>query len=197
MTRERSRNLKENLADKVDAYKLVTNLKDCLACGKCSGICPVAALHPSYNPRQIIRDVLAGNEERWLASEEIWRCFWCANCYTVCPADIHFPLLMMQLRFRALEKGCGLKYFIPFKRFALRAREDALTFVPGEKGRKRIMKIREEIGVEPWPEVSEKAKAEYRELFDLTGTTQWLEEIAGKDEKEVSLQYADGRIISE
>lgn len=197
MPRERSRDLNDKLAEKVDSYKLVPNLSQCLACGKCAGVCPVAALNPSYNPRQIIRDVLSGNEERWIASEEIWRCFWCAGCLTVCPADIPFPLLMMQLRYLAIERGCGLKYITPFKRFALRAREDALTFVPGAKGRERITKLRSGIGAEPWPAVSEKARNEYAELFEITGTNRWLEDINEQDERPLDLKYTDGRIVSE
>jgi len=197
MPRERSRDLDEKLAEKVDAYKLIPNLNECLACGKCAGVCPVAALNPSYNPRQIIRDVLSGNEERWISSEEIWRCFWCAGCFTVCPADIPFPLLMMQLRYRAIERGYGLKYIVPFKRFGLRAREDALTFAPGAKGRERIAKIRRDIGVDPWPEVSEKARAEYAALFEITGTDRWLDEIKEEEEKPVGFRYSGGRIVSE
>ena len=197
MPRERSRDLNDKLAENVDAYKLVPNLNNCLSCGKCAGICPVAALNPSYNPRQIIRDVLSGNEERWISSEEIWRCFWCAGCFTSCPADIPFPLLIMQLRYRAIERGYGLKYIAPFKRFALRAREDGLTFAPGAKGREKIVKIRRDIGAEPWPEISEKARAEYSELFEITGTTRWLEEIKEEDEKAVDFRYSDGRIVSE
>ena len=197
MRRERSRDLNDKLAEKVDAYKLVPNLNNCLACGKCAGVCPVAALNPSYNPRQIIRDVLSGSEERWLSSEEIWRCFWCAGCYTVCPADIPFPLLIMQLRYRAIERGCGLKYITPFKRFAVRAREDALTFAPGAKGREKIMNLRREIGADSWPAISEKARKEYAELFEITGTNRWLEEIKEEDEKPVELRYTDGRIVSE
>lgn len=189
--------MNDKLADKVDAYKLAPNLKECLSCGKCTSVCPVAALNPSYNPRQIIRDVLAGNEERWISSEEIWRCFWCAGCLTVCPADIPFPLLMMQLRYRALERGYGLKYIVPFKRFALRARDDALTFAPGAKGRERIMKIRRAIGAEPWPQISEKARAEYGELFEMTGTNRWLAELKEEEEKPVHFRYSDGRIVSE
>lgn len=197
MRRERSRDLNDKLAAKVDAYKLVPDLNKCLACGKCAGVCPVAALNPSYNPRQIIRDVLSGNEERWLSSEEIWRCFWCAGCYTVCPADIPFPLLIMQLRYRAIERGYGLKYITPFKKFAVRAREDALTFAPGAKGREKIMNLRCEIGADPWPAISEKARIEYAELFEITGTNRWLEEIKEEEEKPVELRYTDGRIVSE
>lgn len=194
MPREKSSELVEDLYQKVDTYKLVENLENCLACGKCVGSCPVASLSPSYNPRQIIRDVLTGSSERWLESEEIWRCFWCATCYTGCPMDIHFPLLLMQLRYRAIENRFGLQYFAPFKKFALRARDNALTFTPGDKGKERVMKIRSGMGVSPWPEVSDKAVAEYKALFDMTGTTDWLNAIHEEEGKPVNMTYTEGRI---
>jgi heterodisulfide reductase subunit C len=198
LPRERYRDRDESLYRKVDAYRLVENLEQCLQCGKCAGICPVASLSPSYNPRQIINDVLSGSHSRWLESEEIWRCFWCAGCYTLCPVDIHFPLLMMQLRYLAVASRHGLKYIVPFKRFALRAREDGLTFAPGSaRGRERIMGIRAAIGLSPWPEVSEKARAEYRALFDLTGTTGFLEQIREEEDKPVELEYLEGRITGD
>jgi len=198
LPRERFRDRDEHLYHKVDAYRLVENLEQCLQCGKCAGICPVASLSPSYNPRQIINDVLSGSHARWLKSEEIWRCFWCAGCYTLCPVDIHFPLLMMQLRYLAISSRHGLKYVVPFKRFALRAREDALTFAPGgARGRERIMGIRGRIGLTPWPEVSEKAREEYRALFDLTGTTDFLEQIREEEDLPVELAYMEGRITGD
>ncbi|MGD0970003.1 MAG: 4Fe-4S dicluster domain-containing protein [Desulfobaccales bacterium] len=197
MLREKDTDRVENLYAKVDAYRLVENLEQCLQCGKCVGVCPVANLSPSYNPRQIINDILSGREERWLKSEEIWRCFWCANCFTLCPMDICFPLLMMEMRYRAIESGYGLKYFFPFKRFALRAREDGLTFAPAsKKGREKIVKIRQSIGTTPWPEVSQKARDEYKALFDRTGATAFLEAIKEEDEKPVQLTYLEGKIIN-
>jgi heterodisulfide reductase subunit C len=195
LPRERDKDRTEGLFKRVDSYNLVENIESCLQCGKCVGVCPVANLSPSYNPRQVIRDILAGNKERWLKSEEIWRCFWCANCFTLCPMDIPFPLLMMQIRYEALRNRYGLKYFLPFRRFALRAREDGLTFAPGgAKGRDRIMKIRSAIGLAPWPEISEKAREEYRDLFDMTGATAWLESIQEEEEEPVALTYLEGRI---
>jgi heterodisulfide reductase subunit C len=195
MPRERYRDRDQNHYSTVDTYRLVDNLEQCLQCGKCVGICPVASLSPSFNPRQIINDVLSGSHVRWIVSEEIWRCFWCGSCYTVCPMDIHFPLLVMQLRYQAIASRHGLKYIVPFKRFAVRAREDGLTFAPGSaRGRERIMGLRGSIGLAPWPEVSEKARTEYRELFDLTGTTEFLEQIREEEDKPLELAYGQGRI---
>ena len=197
MSREREKDLSGDFYAEVDVYQLVPNLSECLACGKCTGGCPVAALTPSYNPRQIIRDVATGNTDKLLESEEIWRCFWCAGCYMGCPVDIHFPLLMMELRYRAVARNRGLKYILPFKKFALRARQDGLTFVPSPKSRERIMELRRDMGVTPWPEISDKAKEEYAALFDLSGTTAWLEAIEMASAEPVRSTYSEGRITGE
>jgi hypothetical protein len=50
------------------------------------------------------------------------------------------------------------------------------------------------MGMSPWPEVSEKARAEYRALFDLTGTTAHLEAVDEDSEKPVRFAYLEGRI---
>jgi len=187
----------DQLYQKVDRYDLVTNLEQCLQCGKCTGNCPVAALTPSYNPRAIINDILAGSTARLLDSEEIWRCLWCANCYRVCPVDIHYPLLMMQLRYLALEKGYGLKYVVPINKYAFRSMEEGLTFVPGQKGRERIMALRAAIDVSPWPEVSERAKKEFGEIFEQTGCRRWMENLEMEQEKPLRLSFLGRGVIDE
>jgi heterodisulfide reductase subunit C len=157
----------------------------------------VAALTPSYNPRAIINDILAGSTARLLDSEEIWRCLWCANCYRVCPVDIHYPLLMMQLRYLALEKGYGLKYVVPINKYAFRSMEEGLTFVPGQKGRERIMALRAAIDVSPWPEVSERAKKEFGEIFEQTGCRRWMENLEMEQEKPLRLSFLGRGVIDE
>jgi heterodisulfide reductase subunit C len=198
LPRERDKDRDDNLRQKVDVYHLAENLEHCMQCGKCVGACPVASLSPSYNSRQIVSDVLNGQQERWLKSEEIWRCFLCSGCYTLCPVDINFPNLMMQLRYMAIENKYGLKYVAPFKRFAVTALEDGLTFVPASpKGRDRIRKIRTSIGLSPWPEISEKAKKEYSLLFELTGARAFIDALTEENEKPVCLEYAKGRVTVE
>jgi hypothetical protein len=59
------------------------------------------------------------------------------------------------------------------------------------------MGIRGAIGLTPWPEVSEKARDEYRALFDLTGTTEFLEQIRAEEDKPVELTYLEGRITGD
>ncbi len=197
MAREKWKNLVKDFDKLVDTYGLTSNLRECLACGKCVGGCPAASVSPSYNSRQIIQDILDGNQERVLASEEVWRCLWCANCYKACPSGIYFPMLMMQIRYRAAEAGYGLKYFQIYQKFTFRAMADGLTFVPSEKRRDRIIKMRSGMGVSPWPEVSDKAKSEYNALFEMTGGRAWVESVGSKPEVPAVLNYLKGRIIRE
>lgn len=197
MPREREKDWDENLYKKIDRYDLVQNLEQCLQCGKCTGNCPVAAITPSYNPRAIINDILSGDITRLLDSEEIWRCFWCANCYRVCPVDIHYPLLMMQLRYAALEEGYGLKYVQPINKYAFRAMEKGLTFVPGQKGIEKIMKLRSQLQATSWPEVSEQAIKEFCEIFEQTGAKAWMENLENMPEKPLRLSFLEGRITDE
>jgi len=36
------------------------NIKNCFACGVCTGGCPVSEINPTYDPRKIIRMILLG-----------------------------------------------------------------------------------------------------------------------------------------
>lgn len=197
VSREHDRDWDPDLYMKIDKYNLVGNLDQCLQCGKCTGNCPVAAITPSYNPRAIINDILAGSTERILDSEEIWRCLFCLNCYRVCPMDINFPLLMMQVRFTALENGYGHKYVIPINKFVFRALEAGLTFVPGEKGVQKIMRLRSAVGLEPWPTVSEQAIQQYKAIFEQTGALQFMKKLESDVEKPLRMSYVEGRIVNE
>lgn len=194
MKRELSQDWSEDFKKTVEASGLTDDLRQCLACGKCVGACPVAAITPSYSPRQIIRDVLMGNPERIIQSEELWRCFWCAGCASTCPAGIKFPLLMLVLRYYALEHGAGKKYVIPFKRFVERARLDGVTFQPGSKKLEKIKSLRSAIGLAPLRLVSEQARQEYQKLYELAGTLEWLDQLEEQDEHQLSLSFAAGKL---
>jgi hypothetical protein len=65
----------------------------------------------------------------------------------------------------------------------------------------KILRLRSGIGVEPWPNVSEKAIAEYGAIFEQTGALDWmkaLDEVQAKgEEKPVQLTFMGGRLIDE
>lgn len=196
MKREKASNWSSEFQQAIGESGLADDINRCMACGKCSGICPVAAINPSYNPRQIIREVLLGNDEKILQSEEIWRCFWCANCLSTCPSEIKYPLLMLALRYYALEHGAGKKYATLFTRFVQNAYKDAVTFQPGKPQRiEQIKALRSEIGLVPLRIVSDKGKEEYRKLYEITGTNEWLENLQAKTEVPLTFSYKTGKII--
>jgi heterodisulfide reductase subunit C len=192
--REYDRNWNEDLYNNIDRYNMVKNLEQCLQCGKCTGNCPVAAITPSFNPRDIINDVLTGRAARLLDSDEIWRCMKCGTCYRGCPVDISFPSLVFELRFNALENGYGQKYVNLANKFVFRAMDYGLTFVPGKKGMERIMKLREGIGIEPWPTVSPQACEQLKAIFEQTQALQYMEKLNNDTQKPLRLSYKEGRI---
>ena len=170
MPRERYRERDENLYATVDAYRLVENLEHCLQCGKCAGICPVASLSPSYNPRQIIRDVLAaaevagqrGDLALLLVRQLLHRV---PGGHPLPPADDAAAV-------PGPRRSYGLKYIVPFKRFALRAREDGLTFAPGSQGTGEDHGIRGGIGHDSLAGGFRKGQGRVPGALRLTGSTQ-------------------------
>jgi heterodisulfide reductase subunit C2 len=82
------------------------NVKLCFACGTCTAACPVAAVDNEFNPRRIIRQVLAGRREEVLKSPVIWRCLQCYACYATCPQNVKFRDVIRALRAMAVAEGC-------------------------------------------------------------------------------------------
>jgi hypothetical protein len=99
------------------------------------------------------------------------------------------------MRYMAVDNKYGIQYLTPFKRFAIASWQEALTFAPAStKGRDRIKKLRSDIGLSPWPEVSEKAREEYLALFEVTGARASIEAITEEDEAPLNLSYMEGRV---
>jgi heterodisulfide reductase subunit C len=196
MKREKASNWSPEFQRAIEESGLADDINRCMFCGKCTGICPVAAINPSYSPRQIIRELLLGNHEQVLHSEEIWRCFWCANCLGYCPSDIKYPLIMLALRYYALEHGSGKKYATLFTRFVKNAYKDAVTFQPGKPQRlDQIKAMRTSIGLVPLRIVSDKGKEEYRKLYEITGTLEWLDNLHATEEVPLKFSFETGKLI--
>lgn len=196
MKREQASNWSLEFENAIATSGLADDISRCISCGKCTGVCPVAAISPSYNPRQIIREVLLGNYERIVKSEEIWRCFWCANCAATCPSEIKYPLLMLYIRYFSMSHGAGKKHVDPFIRFVTKARKEAVTFQPGKPARlDEIRALRSSLGLAPLRIVSDKGIAEYQKLFEITGTDEWLKNYQETPEVPIDLSYLEGKIL--
>jgi heterodisulfide reductase subunit C len=71
------------------------NIKQCFACGVCTGGCPVSDIDSAYDPRKIIR----------MVSDFIWLCSLCNTCSFICPQDVRFSEVMGVLRDMAVKEG--------------------------------------------------------------------------------------------
>lgn len=183
-------------------FGMVSDLEKCLQCGKCTAQCPAAKL-TSYNPRRLIRDIRMGNVEEVISSKELWFCFFCSGCYSVCPRDIDFPFAVAMLRYAALNEGYGWKEVREIKEpYAQDYYENGLSVSTEErnKGIKKsraehsgtdgdITSIREKIGLSPEREVSEKALSEIQFIADATGMTDLFDEIDEKENEEKKWNY--------
>jgi len=81
--------------------------QSCINCGVCTAICPAAVYFP-YDPRQIVNEVLEGNEEtlrELLSSDTIWYCGQCMSCKPRCPRGNIPGSLIQILRKVSIETG--------------------------------------------------------------------------------------------
>jgi heterodisulfide reductase subunit C len=77
----------------------------CFTCGACTGVCPVREVVEDFDPRLIIHWIVLGMKEKVLGSDLIWFCCLCDTCYHVCPQQIRFRRVALELRNMAVEEG--------------------------------------------------------------------------------------------
>ena len=78
---------------------------NCFLCGTCTAGCPISELDDDFNPRKIMRQLLAGLREDVLSGGEIWRCYQCHTCVAHCPQDVRFADIIRVLREMSVEEG--------------------------------------------------------------------------------------------
>jgi heterodisulfide reductase subunit C len=83
---------------------------ECIQCGTCSGVCPVA-LYMDYTPRRLINMVRGGFKDEVLNSRTVWLCTSCYTCQVNCPAGIHITDVMYALKRLALKEEAHPKRF--------------------------------------------------------------------------------------
>ena len=66
----------------------------------------------------------------------------------------------------------------------------------GQKGIED-QRLRTGVEAEPWPTVTDEAKAQYRAIFEQTGAVEFMEKIQNSEEKPLRLSYLEGRIANE
>jgi heterodisulfide reductase subunit C len=94
-------NFKDEVAEKIG----LEEIKPCFTCGSCTGVCPVREVIDDFDPRLIIHNILLGMRKEVLSSDLIWFCCLCNACFYVCPQEIRFSRVAIELRKMAVAEG--------------------------------------------------------------------------------------------
>lgn len=134
-------------------------LRHCYQCGTCASSCPVAKVTPNFNPREVIKLSLLGEEKEILSGDAIWLCCSCYNCQERCPQKVEIADVIYSLRNIAFEKG-----YIPsiFSKFASALLEDGRIV----KISKFVENKRADLGLPPLPTTGVEA---LRKILSVTG----------------------------
>ncbi|MCK4476730.1 MAG: (Fe-S)-binding protein [Methanophagales archaeon] len=92
----------------------------CYQCGECTGACPLRRVS-KFSPRSFVYNILAASDSdkeeisplsssssssshsprsmpTTFNTDDQWNCLICDNCYLICPQDVDFPTLILNLR---------------------------------------------------------------------------------------------------
>ncbi|WP_042707145.1 ferredoxin:CoB-CoM heterodisulfide reductase subunit HdrC [Methanobrevibacter wolinii] len=141
--REDSLDLEEYIAHNIKSSKPEGLLK-CVQCGMCTSVCP-AAQHSDYNPRSMVERVLEG-DNTIVEDEDIWYCFYCYTCHSICPVDNSPCEVNQVLRQIAIDKGIADEHLIPFLGFG----DSFLNHGIGGIPENFFPEMREDIGEDWW-----------------------------------------------
>jgi quinone-modifying oxidoreductase, subunit QmoC len=78
-------------------------LKSCIQCGTCSGVCPLS-VYMDYSPRQVMELTRSDFKNEVLQSHTIWLCASCYACTVECPREIRITDIMYELKQRAIKE---------------------------------------------------------------------------------------------
>ena len=97
----------DELKEAIEALADATELRLCLQCGLCSGVCPMARIFTAYEspvyPRNILTLAQAGDLDP--ADLSLWFCLTCETCSRRCPAGVNFRDFMEGLRELLVANG--------------------------------------------------------------------------------------------
>lgn len=94
---------KEQLA----MYFDVSLLGTCYSCLACKDDCPVCKIDPSFQPTEIIGDLIRGRLDDVVAEGQLWKCLECYTCQELCHSRIGMAETFRRLKEIAMERGTG------------------------------------------------------------------------------------------
>ncbi|UCE58814.1 MAG: 4Fe-4S dicluster domain-containing protein [Phycisphaerales bacterium] len=89
------------------AEKIEGNLAGfCYQCGACVGDCPATTYGSTFNPREIMLQVLYGLGEELLVEDSVlWQCTNCYNCHERCPQEVKPVEVIISLKNMLADHG--------------------------------------------------------------------------------------------
>ena len=119
----------------------------CYQCGACVAQCPAAKYSDTFNPRQILLDVLLGRADFLLSPDSpIWLCTNCYSCYERCPQDVRPIEVIIALKNLASKRGIAPEAVASLTENITKAGvSGVVTSV--------VHKTREKLGLNPLPDV--------------------------------------------
>jgi heterodisulfide reductase subunit D len=70
----------------------------CQDCGKCTASCPLALSGKTYSPRNLVSDIIRGNDTTEKVYADVHACLTCGICHERCPSDVNFPEFIRDMR---------------------------------------------------------------------------------------------------
>lgn len=85
----------------------VSLLNKCDACRACKDDCPVCKIDPSFQPNEIIAELVKGNLDGVIEDGQLWKCLECYTCQELCHSDIGMAETFRKLKEIAIAAGSG------------------------------------------------------------------------------------------
>jgi Fe-S oxidoreductase/coenzyme F420-reducing hydrogenase delta subunit len=80
-----------------------TGAFDCVECGKCTTVCPVAKYNPNFAPRTVVLKASEGLAENVQSNRDVWTCVTCEQCNKMCPYKVDYSGFIRSMREEAVE----------------------------------------------------------------------------------------------
>jgi len=192
------RTLKLNEDSSKLANEVISNLKaspslelfKCIQCGMCASLCP-GARYSDYNPREMVKRVLDGDESV-VSDDNIWNCFYCYTCHSVCPANNSASVVNQILRQMAINGGKQTERLSAFLTYGDSFLEIGIGSIPAaffdvlvnDFGpewldlKMNLDGVRKDLGLGPVT-LPEDSIEEINEILNITGFTRKMEKIRG------------------
>jgi heterodisulfide reductase subunit B len=85
----------------------VAMLNKCDSCRACKDDCPVCKVDPTFQPNEIINQLVRGELDEVIAEGQLWKCLECYTCQELCHSDIGMAEVFRKLKEISIERGMG------------------------------------------------------------------------------------------